>query len=99
VVGIPSGELSSLAAVEPTETLLQARLDALRDRVQALRDASSDAPFQARCDAEAISIGHLRDLIPGANASTLRAVLAMVLAKASHIQSIEELITERDPPD
>jgi hypothetical protein len=63
----------------------------LRDRVEALRDASFDAHLKARCDAELSSLDHLRGLIPKANASTLRAVLAMVDTKANHIQFVEDV--------
>ncbi len=79
-----------MSDLAPTEAMLHARLDGLRQRVEVLREPSDDAGLMARCEAELISLEHLRTLVPEADASTLRALLAMVDAKSDLIQTVED---------
>jgi hypothetical protein len=96
--GIRPGELGSVADTPPTRKLLYTRLQTLRDRVETLRDNSSDARLKERCEAEVSSLDYLRGLIAKANARTLRALLAMVDTKTNHVQLVEDFhIGARSP--
>jgi hypothetical protein len=79
-----------MSELPPTRERLNERLDALRNRVKALKAVCQDARTRARCGDELISLGHLRRLTREANASTMRALAAMVVLKAGQVEGVEK---------
>jgi hypothetical protein len=87
-----------MSELPPTRALLNERLDALRNRVKALKAVCPDARTRARCGDELISLGHLQRLAREANASTMRAVATMVVLKAGQVEAVENILEDSSPP-
>ena len=87
-----------MPGLPPTRAALNARLDHLRSRLQALKEAFHDEGTRKSCDAELRDLRHISLLITHLHApGSLRVISAMLDARTERIERLAGLLDRQGP--